>query len=324
LTKFFLIVPALFFSKALLAQSPSAIVAAGSVVNSWTQGSIRSTEKPFDLSIQGKGFFVLKQSNGEHVFSRYGEMSLNSEGFLVHSASQSSVLGYCGANLEPIDLSRFAKDSDGSIVKSFTTELDGTIVALYENGTEHKICSVALALFHNSSRLERSRHILKATINSGSAVIGTPTREGRGSIYGASLELLEEQLYRLNIKSPNSDKVAVEMEKVQLAMDQWDKQKTLFYIFDLKMDRDDLDRLEKAAGRSGEKIQRLVAAMTQKPSQISQKDYDQGVRAAMDEEEANFLNIAGQSGLEEAKKFRESFNRNLFFNFGTSINITGF
>jgi hypothetical protein len=114
------------------------------------------------------------------------------------------------------------------------------------------------------------------------------------------------------------------MEKVQLAMDQWDKQKTLFYIFDLKMDRDDLDRLEKAAGRRGEKIQRLVAAMTQKPSKISQKDYDQGVRAAMDEEEANFLNIAGQSGLEEAKKFRESFNRNLFFNFGTSINITGF
>jgi len=64
-----------------MAQHLSPIVAAGSIVNAWTQGSVRSTEKPFDLSIQGKGFFVLKQSDGEHVFSRYGEMSLNSEDF---------------------------------------------------------------------------------------------------------------------------------------------------------------------------------------------------------------------------------------------------
>ena len=149
-------------------------------------------------------------------------------------------------------------------------------------------------------------------------------REGRGTIYGASLELLEEQLYRLNIKSPNSAKVAVEMEKAQLALDQWINQKTLFYIFDLNVDRDDLDRLEKAAGRSGEKILRFVAAITQKPSQISQKDYDQGGRAAMNEEQATFLDIAGQSGVEEAKKFRAAFNKNLFVNFGTSINITGF
>ena len=315
---------AIFFPKTLLAEAVSPIVVAGSIINAWTQGSIRSTAKPFDVAIQGKGFFVLKQSNGEHVFSRYGEMGLNSEGFLVHSASKNIVLGYCGADLEPIDLSRFAKDTGGSVVKSFTTELDGTIMASYENGSEHKTCTVALALFRNSSKLERSRHILKETINSGSAAVGVPTREGRGSIFGASLELLEEQLYRLNIKSPNTDSVAVEMEKVQLAMEQWNKQKTLFYIFDLKMDRDDLERLEIAVGRSGEKIQRLVAAREQKPPHISQKDYDQGIRAAMDEEEATFLDVAGPSGLEEAKKFRDAFNKNLFVNFGTSINITGF
>jgi hypothetical protein len=53
-------------------------------------------------------------------------------------------------------------------------------------------------------------------------------------------------------------------------------------------------------------------------------DYDQGIRAAMIEEQATFLDIAGQSGLEDAKKFRTAFNKNLFVNFGTSINITGF
>ncbi len=137
----------IFFTKTLQGQALSPIVAAGSIVNAWTQGSVRSTEKPFDLSIQGKGFFVLQQLNGEHAFSRYGEMSLNSEGFLVHSASQNIVLGYCGANLEPINLSRFAQNTDGSVVKSFTTEIDGTIAAHYTNGTVHKTCSIALAIF---------------------------------------------------------------------------------------------------------------------------------------------------------------------------------
>lgn len=315
---------AIFFPKTIKAETIQPIVAAGSIINAWTQGSVRSTKKPFDLAIQGKGFFVLKQSNDQYAFSRYGEISLNSQGFLVQSASQNIVIGYCGPNLEPIDLSRFEKDTDGSVVTSFSTELDGTITARYENGTEHKTCTVALALFRNSSKLERSRHILKATTNSGSAVIGVPLQDGRGSIYTASLEMLEESLYRLNIKDPNTDRVAMEMEKARLAMEQWGKKKTLFYIFELKINRKDLERIEKAAGRSGEKIQRLVEARAQKPPHISQKDYDQGIRAAMDEEEATFLEVAGPSGLEEAKKFRDAFNKNLFGNFGTSINITGF
>jgi hypothetical protein len=324
LTKFILIVSTIFFTKTLQGQTLSPIVAAGSIVNAWTQGSVRSTEKPFDLAIQGKGFFVLQQSNGEHAFSRYGEMSLNSEGFLVHSASQNIVLGYCGANLESINLSRFAQDTDGSVVKSFTTELDGTIVAFYANGTVHKTCSIALAIFQNSSKLERIQHILKATHNSGRAAIGVPLQDGRGSIFGASLEMLDEPLYRLNIISPNTDRVAVEMEKAHLAMEQWGKQKTLFYIFELKMNQNDLEQIEKAEASSGEKIQRLVAAMAQKPPQMSQQEYDQGIRDALDEEEAVFQDIAGLNGLEEAKKFREAFNKNLLGNFGTSINITGF
>jgi hypothetical protein len=101
------------------------------------------------------------------------------------------------------------------------------------------------------------------------------------------------------------------MEKAQLAMDQWINQKTLFYIFDLNVDRDHLDRLDKAAGRSGEKIQRFVAAITQKPSQISQMDYDQGIRAAMIEEQATFLEIAGQSGLVDEKKISHCFQQKL-------------
>ncbi len=114
------------------------------------------------------------------------------------------------------------------------------------------------------------------------------------------------------------------MEKAHLAMEQWVKQKTLFYIFELKMNQNDLEQIEKAEASSGEKIQRLVAAMAQKPPQMSQQEYDQGIRDALDEEEAVFQDIAGLNGLEEAKKFREAFNKNLLGNFGTSINITGF
>ena len=114
------------------------------------------------------------------------------------------------------------------------------------------------------------------------------------------------------------------MEKARIAMERWVKQKTLFYIFELKMNQNDLERLEKAEAISGEKIQRLVAAMAQKPPHISQQELHQRLWDIRNEEEATFQDIAGQNGLEEAKKFREDFNNKLFVNFGTSISITGF
>jgi flagellar hook protein FlgE len=182
-------------SGAALAETDAATLS-GSIANSWTQAGVRATDKPFDLAIQGNGFFAIRLPSGEEAFSRYGEMSVDWRGFLVHAPTRGEVLGYCDGEIGPIDLSRFARDEgDKSFAKSFRIELNGTIVAVYENGYSRETCRVAIALFRNSPMLKRSlSHTLHVTGDSGQGSLGVPQVEGRGSIYGSSLEELDEQM----------------------------------------------------------------------------------------------------------------------------------
>ena len=321
----FLSVPFLFFfSNLLLAETTPAPVVAGSIVNTWTQAGLRVTDKPFDLGIQGNGFFVLQLPNGLEAFSRYGEMSLNSDGFLVHGASEGKILGYCGGEIEPINLSRFTHDRDGSTAQTFKIELSGSIMAFYENGYAHETCRLALALFQNSSRLQRKQHILTPTTASGEAVVGTPQSEGRGSIYSASLEELDEQMYRLNIKSGNVDRVAAEIEKARVASEQWSKQKTLFYVYDLGVTRSELSEIEASTEKCGNEIQRIVAIVEKAPSQISADEFSSRIRLVVTQHESEVLDVLGQERLDKTKKFREDFNRDVWAKFGTTLRFTAF
>jgi flagellar hook protein FlgE len=192
-----------FISLNVFAETPSTIVT-GAIVNSWNQAGFQATDKLFDLAIQGNGFFALQLANGERVFSRQGELSLNSEGFLIHNASQGKVLGYCNEVLEPINLSLFAQDLKGTTVKSFRTALNGVITAFYESGYAHQTCTVGLALFNNPNRLIRDNHTLIANRESGMALIGLPQQQARGSVYAYTLEELDEYIYQKNIKSRES------------------------------------------------------------------------------------------------------------------------
>lgn len=45
------------------------------VFTDWTQGSMRQTHSPFDLALQGQGFFVVNH-NGEELFTRDGKFTL--------------------------------------------------------------------------------------------------------------------------------------------------------------------------------------------------------------------------------------------------------
>ena len=50
----------------------------------YSQGSLRKTDNPLDLSIKGDGFFTISTPNGIR-YTRNGNFSLNSNGFLVTS-----------------------------------------------------------------------------------------------------------------------------------------------------------------------------------------------------------------------------------------------
>ncbi len=70
--------------------------AMSSVDSPFTQGDITSTGVPTDVAIEGNGLFVLNQG-GAQVYTRAGNFTLNSDGYLVDS-NGNNVMGYPAVN----------------------------------------------------------------------------------------------------------------------------------------------------------------------------------------------------------------------------------
>lgn len=63
------------------------------VAQQFTQGNISVTENPMDVAINGDGFFQLRATTGDTVFSRNGQFKLDRNGNIVNNEKQ-SLLGY--------------------------------------------------------------------------------------------------------------------------------------------------------------------------------------------------------------------------------------
>jgi len=70
-----------------LSGAQSSTVIGGSVVSqtsrNFSQGSIATTNQPYDAAVNGNGFFVLSTPGGQSVFTRGGNFKLDSQGHLV-------------------------------------------------------------------------------------------------------------------------------------------------------------------------------------------------------------------------------------------------
>jgi len=80
---------------------------AGSVLatstQQFTQGTLSTTNNPYDAAIQGGGFFVLQGTNGQQLYTRQGDFSVNAGGGLVTATGQTvqgwnSVAGVLNTN----------------------------------------------------------------------------------------------------------------------------------------------------------------------------------------------------------------------------------
>jgi flagellar basal-body rod protein FlgF len=90
----------------------------GEVYTDYGQGSLRETGNPFDLAIEGKGFFKIstKDENGDEVmkYTRDGSFTMNQDGEIV-DANGNSLMGESGKITVPVDAADIAVDTDGSI-----------------------------------------------------------------------------------------------------------------------------------------------------------------------------------------------------------------
>ena len=100
----------------------------------FTQGSLKQTENPFDLALEGEGFLTVLLPDGER-YTRNGAFLLNDEGFLVTKRGE-FVMGENG----PIKIKKnnFVIDQDGVVYQNSTFAGDERrLVSLEENEWEN-------------------------------------------------------------------------------------------------------------------------------------------------------------------------------------------
>ena len=149
-------------------------VRTGSVYRIMSQGNVQATENPYDLSVEGQGFFRVLMPNGETAYTRAGAFSVNATGQLVTAD---------GYTVQP-----------GITVPANTTSVtvnqSGQVLAKLAGSTaDTNIGQIDLAVFANEAGLDaQGSSLFKETTASGPAQVGNPGSTGYGNIRQGYLE----------------------------------------------------------------------------------------------------------------------------------------
>jgi flagellar basal-body rod protein FlgG len=141
----------------------------------FSQGSFNATENPYDLVIQGRGFFQVRLASGEIAYTRAGAFHLDRDGNIVTSD---------GDPLEP----QITIPPDAQTVHIAT---DGTVSYTQPGQTAAQLGGqIQLADFQNPAGLNSiGRDLYLPTDASGDPTVGTPGgQEGIGSLLQGYLE----------------------------------------------------------------------------------------------------------------------------------------
>lgn len=107
---------------ALPGNAGSQVMPSSTTSINFQQGTLRPTNLPTDLAIEGPGFFEVQLPNGSHAFTRDGELQLNAQGRLVTKQGY-PILGDAGplqfdpTNSSPISVSGTGEVSQGGGLK---------------------------------------------------------------------------------------------------------------------------------------------------------------------------------------------------------------
>lgn len=139
-----------------------------------TQGNLSATDNPFDLAIQGKGYFQVETPSGEIAYTRDGTFQLNAAG---------QVVTHDGFLVQP----GIAVPQDAIDV---TINQSGEVLAKIDGEVElQNVGQLQIATFPNEAGLEAmGDNLLKETPASGAPVISSPQQPGFGTLLQGFLE----------------------------------------------------------------------------------------------------------------------------------------
>lgn len=138
-----------------------------------SQGPIQQTGRPFDLAMEGEGFFQVTLPGGRTGYTRDGSFSISDQGTLVNHSGYTVVPGI---NI-PAD------------ARSVVVSKDGSVSVTLGDDTPVEVGRIELARFPNEAGLRAlGENILAETAASGSPVIGLGQEDGFGRIVSGALE----------------------------------------------------------------------------------------------------------------------------------------
>jgi flagellar hook protein FlgE len=152
-------------------------------------GSITSTGVASNLAINGNGFFLVQDpaTNAQYL-TRDGDFSVNSSGYLVTSNGM-QVMGFSGGSTTPTAIN-VNSGTDTSGITSYSFSSNGTLTALYTDGTTASVGQVALQNCTNPQALVNAGNNLfsnQAAAGSLAAAVA-PGVSGTGTLAASSLE----------------------------------------------------------------------------------------------------------------------------------------
>lgn len=155
-----------------------------SSATSFAPGALQASDSPYDIAINGDGFFAITLPDGTKAFSRDGSFKLSAEGKLV--------------------------TSDGYTVGDITIPTDALTVTIAANGTvsakisgqsqSQVLGAISLYNFANPAGLERmGKNLYTQTAASGDAVESEPGTNGtglleQGFLEGSNVQMVEEMV----------------------------------------------------------------------------------------------------------------------------------
>ncbi|GAB6152476.1 flagellar basal-body rod protein FlgG [Desulfosporosinus burensis] len=137
-----------------------------------SQGIVTSSNNPWDIAIDGQGFFQVKPPNGDIAYTRAGMFQLDSDGLLVNQQ------GYAlqPAVIIPPDFGEVQVRPNGNILAMI-------------DGKQEVIAQITLANFINTDGLQQiSNNLFLETLESGVAQTGAPGSNDFGEVKSGAIE----------------------------------------------------------------------------------------------------------------------------------------
>lgn len=152
----------------------------------FTPGSVEQTGNPFDVAIEGDGFFAVQLPNQELRYTRAGAFRIDANGQLV--TADGYLMNPPITIQNGVDLSKINIGTDGTVTGIIAGTPDATV----------NLGQIQLARFTNPAGLSsEGGNLYAATAASGTAILANPGQNGvgflrQGSLEGSNVEVVTE------------------------------------------------------------------------------------------------------------------------------------